>query len=320
MKKVKSKFSLLIIAGITFAALGIESCSKSSSGGGGTTPPPPPVLIGGYASSDSVASANLIAYFPFDADANDHKGGLTATAVGTGVTFTSAGVRGNAYQGAYGSYYTLPVPSGGGVYTTLGSYSESFWFKMASQDSTTQGIFFLSGTTTQDELVTEIESYKPVSLDSVKIHTGFNDLASPNFKLFIPETFDTLAIGKWVHVAITYNAGTGEYIVYQDANVAGTNTAFSPPTPAGAHTPDPVSYVSPNILYTDNTKSTLLGSIAFTSDPPKTIVIGSWPDGLFGQVAIKDCFVGQMDELRVFNKALTQIEVTGLFLNGQAGR
>jgi len=37
-------------------------------------------------------------------------------------------------------------------------------------------------------------------------------------------------------------------------------------------------------------------------------------------VATKTCFIGQMDELRIFNKALTQQEVSGLFLNGQANR
>jgi hypothetical protein len=318
MKKAKSKLSLLMIAGITIAAISIESCSKSSNNP--PPPPPPPVLIGGYVSSDSVAAASLIAYFPFDANANDVKGGLTATPVGSGVTFTSAGVRGNAYQGTQGAYFTLPVPAGGGVYTNIGSYSESMWFKLAAQDTLTQGMFFLSGTTTLDELVTEIEPWKPVSLDSVKIHTGFNDLASPAFQLFIPETFDTLAIGKWVHMVITYNGGTGEYIVYQDAHPTGTNTAFSPNTPANQPYPFPGYYNTPNILYTDGSKATLLGPIGFATDPPKTIIIGSWPDGLFGQVAIKTCFIGQMDELRVFNKALTQTEVTGLFLNGQAGR
>ena len=157
MKKVKSKFSLLMIAGIILAAISIESCSKDSSG---STAPPPPVLIGGYVSSDSVAASNLIAYFPFDADANDHKGNLTATAVGSGVTFSSAGIRGNSYQGAQGSYYTLPVPSGGGAYTNIGSYSESMWFKLAAPDTLTQGMFFLSGTTIQSEMVTEIEPFK----------------------------------------------------------------------------------------------------------------------------------------------------------------
>jgi hypothetical protein len=317
MKKVKSKFSLFMIAGITLAAISIASCSKSDKNNNGPTPPTP---IGGYVSSDSVAASNLIAYFPFDADANDHKGSLTATAVGSGVTFTSKGVIGNSYQGAQGSYFTLPVPSGGGVYTNIGSYSESMWFKLAATDTLTQGMFFLSGTTVQDELVTEIEPYKSAALDSIKIHTGFNDLNSPAYKLFIPETFDTLAIGKWVHLVITYNAGTGAYVVYQNANATGTNTAFSPSTPPGQPYPFPGYYVPLNTLYTDGSKATLLGPLGFTSDPPKTIVIGSWPDGLFGQVAAKTCFIGQMDELRIFNKALTQQEVSGLFLNGQAGR
>jgi hypothetical protein len=317
MKKVKSKFSLLMIAGIILAAISIESCSKDSSG---TTTPPPPVLIGGYVSSDSVAASSLIAYFPFDADANDHKGNLTATAISSGVTFSSAGIRGNSYQGAQGSYYTLPVPSGGGAYTNIGSYSESMWFKLAAPDTLTQGMFFLSGTTVQSELVTEIEPFKSHALDSVKIHTGFNDLNSPAYQLFIPETFDTLAIGKWVHLVVTYNAGTGAYVVYQNANATGTNTAFSPAPPPGAPYPSPTAYVPLNTLYTDGSKATLLGPLGFTSDPPKTIIIGSWPDGLFGQVATKTCFIGQMDELRVYNKALTQQEVSGLFLNGQAGR
>ena len=315
MKKVKSKISLLAIAGIAFAAIAVQSCSKSSSSG-----PTPPVQLGGYVSSDSVAPANLIAYWPFDADANDHKGGLTATAIGSGVTFPSGGVRGNCYQGAYGSYFTVALPSGGGVFTNIGSYTESVWFKIAQEDSVTQGLFFLSGTTTLDEMVSEIESYKPASLDSVKIHTGFDDINSPAYQRFIPETFDTLAVAKWVHLVVTYNAGTSTYTVYQDANATGTNTAFSPNTPAGEPYPFPGYYNTPNIFFTDGTKTTLLGPIGFTSDPPKAITIGSWPDGLFGQVAIKDCLVGQMDELRIYNRALTQQEVTGLFLNGQAGR
>jgi hypothetical protein len=161
-------------------------------------------------------------------------------------------------------------------------------------------------------MVTEIEPYHPVSGDSLKIHTGFNDLASPAYQRFIPETFDTMAIGKWVYLVVTYDASTSTYIVYQNAIPMGTNTAFSPAPPN--------QYNTPNILYTDGTKSTLLGPIGYSSDPPQTITIGSWPDGLFGQVALNDCFVGQIDELRIFNKALTQHEVSGLFLNGQAGR
>jgi hypothetical protein len=306
MKRITSKFSLLAIAGATaIMALGISSCSKKSSG---TTPITP---LGGYVSSDSVASANLIAYWPFDADGNDHKGGLTASATGS-PSYSSAGVRGNSYQGSEGSYLTFTLPSGGGTFNAIGSYSESFWFKVPSQDTITQGIFFMEGTSTQDELLTEIEPYMygvAGSDDSVRIHTGFNDLNSPAYQLFVPETFDTMAVGKWVHEVITYNGGTSVYTVYQNAIPMGTNSAFSNG-----------KYITPNPMFTDGTMATPLGMLGFTSDPPKTLIIGSWPDQLFGQSATKNCFIGQLDELRIFNVALTQQEVAGLFLNGQAGR
>lgn len=301
-------FRLLAVAvATTIAAIGISSCSKKSSGGGGTTVQP----LGGYVSSDSVASANLIAYWPFDADGNDKKGGLTATTSGS-PTYSTAGVRGNSYGGSTGAYLTFSLPSGGGAFNSLGSYTESFWFKVAAQDTLTQGIFFLEGTSTQDELITEIEPYMvgvAGSDDSVRIHTGFNDLASPAYQLFVPETFDTNAVSKWVHQVITYNGGTSVYTVYQNGIPMGTNSAFS----SG-------KYVTPNTMYTDGTMATLLGNIGFTTDAPKTIVIGSWPDQLFGQLAAKNNFLGQLDEIRIFNKALSQQEVAGLYLNGQAGR
>jgi hypothetical protein len=303
MKKGNSKWSLSAIMIVSIALFGLLSCSKSKSSG-----PTPPVLIGGYASSDSVAAGNLIAYWPFDADGNDHKGGLTATPVGS-LTFSSGGVRGSAYQGAAGVYETLAVPSGS-PFASLASYSVSLWYKLPAIDTSgTQGAFFLSGATTQDELVTEFESYKPLALDSVRIHTGFNDLGGPIYQLFIPETFDTNAIAKWVHLVVTYDGASSNYLVYQNAVPSGTSTAFS----GGL-------YITPNPLYTDGTMTAPLGNLSFATDPPTTVIIGSWPDGLFGQVAANTCFLGQMDEIRVFNKALTQTEVAGLFLNGQAGR
>jgi hypothetical protein len=271
-------------------------------------------LIGGYASSDSVAASNLIAYWPFDGDANDHKGGLTATA--TGITYSSTGVRGQAYQGAAGAYATYTLPQGGGPFASLGSYTVSFWYNLPAEQTFPQGIFFLSGTSTQDELINEIEPYMPVSGDSVRIHPGFNDLASPAYQLFVPETFNTNALGTWVHFVVTYNGGTSTYICYENAVPTGASTAFSPAPPANP-------YVTPTQMWTDGTKTTPLGNLGFNSDLPVSIIIGTWPAGLFGvspTLGSNGCYVGQMDELRVYNKALTQLEVSGLYLNGKAGR
>jgi Concanavalin A-like lectin/glucanases superfamily len=307
MKKVKSKFSLFMIAGITMAAISIVSCSKSSSN---NNTPPPPTPIGGYVSSDSVAADALIAYWPFDGDMNDHKGLLSATVVGT-ASYAATGVRGKAYQGDSGVYATLVPPAS--FPTSLTSYTISFWYNMAANVDTnkTQGVFFYSGATQQGELIVEFESpaNKNLTGDSLRIHPGFWDIGdAPNYALFVPETFNTSAIKKWVFFTVSYNGGTSTYTTYQNATPTGANEAFSNG-----------QYITPNPLYTDASKATPLGNLKFT-DAPQSIVIASWPDGMFGQVASKTCFKGQLDELRVFKRALTQQEISGLFLNGQANR
>jgi hypothetical protein len=267
-------------------------------------------LIGGYASSDSVAASSLVAYFPFEGNANDIIGGMTPTAVGT-ITY-GTGIRGQSYQGAAGTYATY-TPSAG--LDSLPSYSMSVWYKLPTtdpsyssttgQDTLTQGIFFLYGNSNW-LINNDIEQYHG---DSVRVHAGFQDFASPAYQGFVPETFDTGAIGVWVHFVVTYNGGTSTYITYQNAVATGANTAFTNG-----------SYLTPDLMYTDGTMTTPLGNIGFSPQVPTTVVVGSWPDGLFGQSAATATFRGQLDELRVFKKALTQQEVTGLYLNGLAGR
>lgn len=267
-------------------------------------------LIGGYASSDSVAASNLIAYFPFDGNANDTKGGMTPTVAGN-ITYTT-GVRGQSYQGAAGAYATY-TPSA--AFASLPSYSISVWYQLPTtdpsystitgQDTLTQGMFFLYGTNNW-LLNNDIEQFHG---DSVRVHAGFDDIASPAYQGFVPETFDTGAIGKWVHFVATYNGGTSTYVTYQNGIATGANTAFTNGM-----------YLTPDLMYTDGTMTTPLGNLGWAAQVPATVVVGSWPDGLFGQVAANSTFRGQLDEMRVFNKALTQLEVTGLYLNGLAGR
>ncbi len=111
---------------------------------------------------------------------------------------------------------------------------------------------------------------------------------------------------------VTYNGATSVYTVYKNGVPVGTLTAFSNG-----------QYVASNTLYTDFSQTTPLGNINLSSDPPVSIIIGTWPAGLFGISATlgsNGCFLGQMDELRVYNKALTQNEIEALYLNGKAGR
>ena len=305
MKQITKKLTFQFLPIIIVGSLLFSACSKNK---GTSIAPPSP--LGGYVSSDSVASANLIAYWPFDGNANETKGGMTANVHGN-ITYAT-GVRGQSYQGAEGAYATY-TPSA--AFSNLQSYSVSVWYKLPAsdpsyssttgQDTLTQGMFFLYGTYNW-LLVNEIE---PFHGDSVRVHPGFQDFASPTWQGFVPETFDTAAIGKWVNFVVTYDGGSSTYTTYQDGAPTGANTAFT----AG-------KYVTPNPLYTDGTMATPLGNIGWTTHTPSSVVVGSWPDMLFGQSAAVNTFRGQLDELRVYNKALSQAEVNGLYLNGQAGR
>jgi hypothetical protein len=302
MKKVKSKLHFFAIAVLAVTVLGLGSCSKSS----GTKTPPGPTPLGGYVSSDSVAASNLIAYFPFDGNSNDTKGGQTATAVG--VTYT-AGIRGQSYKGATGAYATLPA---GHAYDSLKSYSLSVWYNLGAQPANGDpgGMFFLSGTANQNLLLLETEHYAPVSGDSVKIHHGFDDAGGPGpYQGFTMEAFDTAAIGKWVHFVMTYDGPSSTYVVYQDGVATINSSAFGKNLST--------------VLMTNNPGGSPLGNLSFATDGPVTVYIGTWPPGLYGvspTLGANGSYAGQMDELRVFNKALSLHEVQGLFLNGQANR
>ncbi|MDP4214050.1 MAG: LamG-like jellyroll fold domain-containing protein [Bacteroidota bacterium] len=320
MKTRNLKFSMSMIGIAILVAGMLPSCSKKSSSGptgpGDTTV----ILLGGYASSDSVAPSDLIAYWPFDGNANDAKGGLTATT--TGATFT-AGLRKQAYQGAAGAYATLTP---GTAFSSLSSFSVSVWYNLPALPVAGEpgGMFFLSGATPAQDgnliiLEADVPSPSQVGTDSVKIHHGFTDPGSPNYKGFTMESYDTNAVAKWEHIVMTYDAGSSTYVFYQNGVPIGVNSAWS----SGGYVTPTTMYDGPLPLGSGSPATALLGAINFTSDPPTNIIIGTWPAGLYGvssSLGAHGSFLGQMDDLRVYDKALSQGEVAGLYLNGKVGR
>jgi hypothetical protein len=317
MKTISSKLSFAAIVGMAFASMSIiQSCSSSNNAPSG---PPPVTDIGGYPSSDSVAPANLIAYWNFDGTPNEQHLGLPGTA--NGVTYVS-GVRNQAYQGDSGAYVTVAIPPADStVFEHLGSYSVSFWYNMADEPYDTlgtndpAGIFFMSGNGSigndQAELIYEFEHFGNGG-DTVNFHNGFNNVGNTtaSYQLFVMNAQDTLGLGHWVHMAATYNDTTSTYIVYEDGNEIMNQAAWG------------LNLV--NILYQQQAQTPpLQGPITYAGDIPTTFIIGTWPAGLFGvspAIGQHGWFLGQLDELRLFNIALSQQQVSGLYLNGAAGR
>lgn len=318
MKTTKGIFSLMTIMILGSGLLILGSCKKTSN-----NTPAPPVLIGGYASSDSVAAANLVSYFTFNGNVNDTVGNQTGTAVG--VTYVP-GIRGMAYQGAAGAYATIPASS---VFSSLGSFSVSVWYSYTNTtkpqvpgpgQQNAQGLFFVSGDTTGSHgnlLILEADnpSASQFAADSIPIHHGFDNIGGlpGTWQNFTMNSFDT-ATSKWVHVVMTYDGPSSTYTFYENGVPIDVSSAY------GVQTSTSI-YNGPLPVTTGGTQP--MGSLSFAPDPPKTLFIGTWPPGLYGVSATlgaNGSFLGAMDELRVYNRALTQAEVVGLYLNGQAGR
>jgi hypothetical protein len=308
MKTVNSKLSLLFIMAASLGFFGLVSCSKKSSGGGGpkdTTV----VLLGGYASSDSVATSSLLAYWPMNGNVNDVKGGIAGT--GVNVSYVT-GIRGQAYQGDTNAYASF-TPSA--AMTGLQSFSLSVWYWQAAQpvdspSNTPQGLFFLADANGADPLIIlENEHYAPLSGDSLRFHAGLTFTAATAYKGFTMETFDTAAIGKWVHLVMTYNGGTSTYVIYQNAQPMTNQSAYG--------------FLTSTVLLDGPTGSTPQGNINWAATPAVEGTIGTWAPGVYGvssTLGSNGNWTGKIDELRLFNKALTQTEVSGLFLNGKVGR
>lgn len=305
MKTIKNS-ALLLAVGVTLVVSGLESCSKKSSGSSG---PPPPTPLGGFVSSDSVEPQALVAYWPLDADVNDHKGGIAGT--GNNVSFV-AGIRGQAYQGSATTYASF-TPST--TLQSLKSFSLSVWYWQPAQpDTVPLGIFFMADANTNPDMILENEPYDSTAgNDSLRIHDGTFFPAAKTYQGFTMETFDTAAIGKWVHECMTYDGGSSTWVVYQDGVPMKNSSAYGDLT--STQLLDGPGNATP--------PSTPQGNLNWTSAPPIIGTIGAWAPNTYGVSSTlgKRCnWLGKIDEIRIFNIAITQKDVVGLYLNGQAGR
>jgi Concanavalin A-like lectin/glucanases superfamily len=299
MKNIKSKLNMLAIAGIALATISIASCKKSS-GGNSITP------IAGYDSSGAVATANLIAYWPFEGTPNDVKGGLIGTA--TGVSYT-AGIKGQAYQGSTTSSIQIPLTTGN-AFASIQSFSLSVWYNDPTQVTTpNHGLFMMSGVSNWNLLELEFERDSTGPADSVKVNAGFNNVDGVNYKGIVPSALLDTAVNRWVHLVLTYDGGSSTYTLYQDGVTVKAQTAWS----SGLYASTPAQ------IWTDGTATVAMGNIGFTADPPTGITIGAFSPLVAGN-SWAGSFPGKLDEIRVYNKALSLSEVAGLYLNGLAGR
>ena len=300
MKQITNKWILAILS-VIFIGFIFSACSKKSS-------IPPPTHIGGFNNSNEVGGSNLLAHWSFDGSLNESISN-TAPITSTGTSF-STGVKGQALTLTNG-YALYPVISSLSM-TNFGSITVSAWVKVDNNGSTASNVFSLTqGTATQSDWNTGLVNmvietgHATTTDDTLVLHPSYGTYNTGSLQLGdnindygVRETdFKTVhGTNKWVHYVMRYNSTDSTIDVFADGIKVSNNNFRKRNTGA--------------LVMPSTGEQALIGGFAnantgFSLSPVQTF------EGLFN---------GSIDELRFYNTALSDADISSLYQLELAGR
>jgi hypothetical protein len=288
-------FSMLFATGIV-----LTKCTKAEMDDN-VVKGDPPAVAGGYVNSNEIAPADLVAYFPFEGNGTDAKGGVTG-GVQTGGSYVP-GKKGLAYQGSTTSFIAYANP---GPIATLTSFTVSFWINTQKHDGGAQGIFALAkndGSFWGNFFVIIEGNNSSSNKMQSKLHFEKNVTPSiPNVEHWIdPAARPDDMYGAWRQIVYTYDAATSKASYYANGN----------PVDLGA-----------DAIRKSGNGNELLGPLAFKN--PSKFIIGGYQNHLGAPFGGLEpwmlTYTGKLDEMRFWKKALTSEEVTALYQLERQGR
>lgn len=350
MKTSNRKWVILTLGVFAAAAGGmLSSCSKSSSGnGGGGTTHTAPSNPGNYDSANQIQASALVAYFPFNNSYNDVKQGLVGS--DTGGTFAT-GIKGQGFQGNGSSFLVVPFGNSASMFagTSFKNFTVSLWvdepqaplYVPANQPQVytpgegPEGLLFMyDNSGHQDLLHMDIEPYAndSVSEDTLNLNAGFTITGATTTGPYVGSTvggtegvvpnahMDT-AIKKWVQIVMTYDGASSNYTLYENGTAIGVNSAWS----SYANT-TPIQVLTGGLTSGFGSApvsgAVPLGVLNFTP-APAGLVIGAWCGtakvGGFTPNQYSGSFKGTLDELRIYNTAMSASDVKSLYILEKAG-
>lgn len=289
------------ILAFSLMATGMLLTSCGSDDDGGSSLPP----IGGFNSADEVGADNLIAYWPLNGDGKESKSGQMPTA-SPNVTY-SAGVKGDGANLAAGY---LRYPSIAALSTSMSSFSISTWAKV-SNNGTSSSVFL--SLTRPGEWAGNVNflsetGWAQATSDSLTVKgqiVSSSDLGWQDTRNTIKSSPEDLADGhmpnpnkvggQWFHAVLTWDGATRLFKVY----VNGAKISNPKWELRGSETSQPLTFTTPTFP--------VIGAFGTTATDTGT---EAWDKAM----------TGQLDEMRVWNKALSQSEIGSLYELEKAGR
>ncbi len=303
MKKKQISLAMAILA-LTTATV-FTSCKDDDK----KLPP-----IGGYNSSSDIASNNLLAYWSFDGNNTEVKSN-TGPSNTSNASFTT-GIKGQAVSLTNG-FLLYPTISALSSANAIPSFTVSTWINTDVNGATASSVFALTQATSaqtdwnKGPINMYLENNKPVSTkDTLVLHSAFHiysnnnyDLGGDNINDFgVRETdFKTvLGANKWVHYVMVYDGSASTIDLYANGVV-----------------------VSNNKFRKRDNQGVPLGNMVLST--PTQVVIGGWPNTATGYTNSsvqpwQGLYTGQIDEIRVYSKALPATDINALYQLELAGR
>lgn len=293
MKSIKIiQLLLFITAGFSLIMVSCQKMERPPLGEIIQDPLPPPLVIGDAKS-----------YWPFDGNARDTGEYRMVSTVKTvsyvpGVAAVPTVTGGEAAQIGTNGYVAVSAVNDG--LKAPGSISVAFWMKGATGpvQGGAQGIFAISNSTQfWGNLEIFLENYTDAADPNavfMKIHLLNGNIAGGGEEWIADDNVKIKnVLGKWTHIALTYNAATSMITLYKDGAPTLVNNKV---LRAGAY----------GNLKFDNLTGVVLGSFAFQTTPSFTN---------HGPESWAKSFNGALDQFRIYTKALTAAEVLNLYNN-----
>ncbi len=272
----------MLLSGVMFTAC--KDDDDDDNGGDGKTDP------------STIAATNLVAYFPFESEAEAvQKANNTITfskKVGAGAFVT--GRRGKAYQGSATQNYLEYNLAAGNPLSTMDEFTLSAWIKTPVTTSGAAKIFAVNGGDSFMGNLTLMQESQAQG-DSVDLKMYLFDSESPEWKGQDIRAQKTAFLNdKWVHIVALYRKSTSTIELFANGNFVVKSIRYAGPEPAGGTQP-------------------LLGPIKLGSDMSK-LHFGAWPQQIAGTPeSWMTYYKGLVDEFRIYNKALSEQEIKDLY-------
>lgn len=267
-------FRIMLTASLVWVMINLSSCYKKFD----PKTYQPPLSIGGFTSSKEIAPNNLIAFFAFDGSLIDSISGTAATNSGTSFT---GGFKKQALQ-TTGNSYALFTP--GSSILNMNSFTITYWVNAPVNTTGIAGTVNLSHNSNfwgNIDMFFENGSTLDAAKFRVHIQNG-NGREHWIAKDGIPSVFT-----KWTNLAVSFDNATKTFKFYVNGQPVVTN----------------VDAAFGDLQFT-NAGKIVFGTVQFMTNPSLTSSHGAEPWASY--------LNGMLDEVRIYNKALTDNEVNSL--------